>query len=109
MRATRLRELLAVSLLVIAPACGFDPPPDVGDDDGDDAPDAGIDADPGTGTAAFVFPPGDGITEGTSIHVRGTASDADGIAAVRVNGVAALSSDGFAHWQADVELEYGPN
>ena len=41
--------------------------------------------------------------------ISGTAADAGGIASVLVNGVAATSSDGFAHWTAAVPLAIGVN
>ncbi len=93
-----MRLRLIPSLLAIT-ACGqvADPTPE---------------PEPGTGTAAraaLVFPPADCVTEGNAITIRGTAVDPDGIAAVRVNGMPALSSDGFATWEARVPLVPGPN
>ncbi|MCK6448394.1 MAG: hypothetical protein L6Q99_18550 [Planctomycetes bacterium] len=53
------------------------------------------------------FPPPDTLTDSATIHVTGSASDPDGIAWVRVNGVYATSLDGFAHWSAEVPLSLG--
>jgi hypothetical protein len=92
-------------LLFVAAACGSvaDPGrPDGGDDDE-------VDAGGTLGRTDVVFPPASGLTDGTTLVVRGTAEDADGIAAVRVNGVAALTSDQFATWEATVPLAAGPN
>ena len=55
------------------------------------------------------FPPARSRTAMDSITVRGTAVDDDGIAAIRVAGVAATSDDGFASWQATVPLHDGVN
>src|SRR5262249_46238251 len=44
-----------------------------------------------------------------SIHVSGSAADISGVAAIRVNGAAATSSDGFATWTAVVPLHRGTN
>ena len=56
------------------------------------------------------FPPEKSMTEGDSIIVRGSAADASGIASVAVNGVQAISDDGFATWTAEVtSLSAGPN
>jgi hypothetical protein len=50
------------------------------------------------------------LTEDDSIIVRGTADDDDsGVTSVRVNGVNANSSDGFATWTAEVPLALGLN
>lgn len=78
-----------------------------------DAPDV-----PGAPTATIVFPPPVGLSLGESIHVRGTASpgvptrpggQVAPIRAIRVNGVAAKSDNGFADWSVDVPLELGTN
>ena len=60
-------------------------------------------------TVALTFPPPVSSTDAESITVRGTASDPSGVAEVRVNGVLASTSDGFATWQADVPLALGMN
>jgi DNA-binding beta-propeller fold protein YncE len=44
-----------------------------------------------------------------TITVRGSASDADGVLGVRVNGVLASTTDGFATWSATVPLAPGDN
>ena len=41
--------------------------------------------------------------------ILGTATDAGGVSSVLVNGVAASSSDGFAHWSAAIPLSIGVN
>ncbi len=58
---------------------------------------------------AVAFPPPCSTTENDYVVVRGTATDSDGIQAVMVNGVLALTSDGFANWQATIPLAGGPN
>ncbi len=55
-------------------------------------------------TAQILFPPPVSMTEGNTILVRGTASDAYSIKSVKVNGVTATTADGFANWQALVPL-----
>ena len=60
-------------------------------------------------TVALAFPPPVSSTDAESITVRGTASDPSGVAEVRVNGVLASTTDGFATWQADVPLALGMN
>ncbi len=55
-------------------------------------------------TAKILFPPPVSMTEGNTILVRGTASDAYSIKSVKVNGVTAATTDGFANWQASVPL-----
>jgi sugar lactone lactonase YvrE len=60
-------------------------------------------------TARVVFPSSTSYTDATQLHVRGTALDTSDIASVRVNGVAATSTDGFAHWSAVVPLSIGDN
>lgn len=64
---------------------------------------------PGIGTVARVFPPYDGLTDGATIVVRGTASSPQSVASVTVAGVAATSGDGFATWTATVPLALGAN
>jgi hypothetical protein len=60
-------------------------------------------------TARIDFPLPTALTDAPSIRVRGSASDADGVAAVRVNGVPASTADGYATWWALVPLEVGEN
>ncbi len=55
-------------------------------------------------TASIVFPPPVSLTEGTSILVRGTASDNVGVTSLSVNGIDAVTNDGFATWTVDVPL-----
>ena len=61
-------------------------------------------------TAQIMFPTPVSLTEGTSILVRGIASDnANDIETLTVNGVAATTSDSYANWQAEVPLNAGTN
>ena len=105
----------AALLAISAAACGggggggepdaAPPAPDAGDQ----PPDAMI-GDGVAPTVSVAFPPANAWTAVHRITVRGHAGDADGVAAVRVNGVDATSDDGFANWQAEIPLEvYGPN
>ncbi|MEH6448430.1 MAG: hypothetical protein V7765_07155 [Oleispira sp.] len=56
------------------------------------------------------FPPEKSMTSSNSIVVRGSSTDASGIQAVTVNGVEAISDDGFATWTATVtDLSAGFN
>ena len=64
---------------------------------------------PGDAEASIHFPPGDCVADATEIRVRGTATHPAGVAAVRVGGVDALSSDDFATWEVDVPLVAGIN
>jgi hypothetical protein len=58
--------------------------------------------------ATVVFPPASASVDGESVMVRGTAVvDAGTVAAVRVNGVAATSTDGFRTWTAAVPISPG--
>ena len=52
----------------------------------------------------IVFPPPVSYTEAVTLTVRGTASDANGVQSVRVNGIAATSADGFANWSAQIPI-----
>lgn len=55
--------------------------------------------------ATIAFPPANSVTElglGGSITVRGFAADTGGILSVTVNGIDAISADGFANWTAEV-------
>jgi hypothetical protein len=62
-----------------------------------------------TPRARIDFPLPSALTDAATMRVRGAASDPDGVAAVRVNGVSASTVDGFAHWWAVVPLELGEN
>jgi DNA-binding beta-propeller fold protein YncE len=59
--------------------------------------------------ARIDFPLPGALTDAETIRVRGSASDPDGVAAVRVNGVPASTTDGFDTWWAEVGLEIGVN
>lgn len=56
-----------------------------------------------------LFPPRHSLTDEAVLTVRGTATDATGIAAIEINGTTAVSSDGFASWQLEVPLDPGAN
>ncbi|MEO8016381.1 MAG: Ig-like domain-containing protein [Pseudomonadota bacterium] len=60
-------------------------------------------------TAQIVFPTALSYTDAAQLHVRGIASDAHTITGVSVNGVAATSTDAFAHWAALVPIAAGTN
>ena len=60
-------------------------------------------------TARVIFPTPVSYTDATQLHVRGTAQDANGITSIRINGVAAVTSDAYAHWSAVVPLSIGDN
>lgn len=57
----------------------------------------------------IVFPPPASATTATSMIVRGVATDGDGVAEVRINGVLATSDDEFATWRVEVPLVAGAN
>ena len=59
-------------------------------------------------SVTITFPPAVSLTEGTTILVRGTASDElNAVESVEVGGFPATSEDGFATWVAEVTLEPG--
>ena len=70
---------------------------------------SGSTADTQKPTANIVFPPMDALANSEQLIVRGSAQDNASVNAVRVNGVAATSSDNFATWTAAVALEPGEN
>ena len=55
----------------------------------------------------LLFPTRNFYTDATTVYVRGTAQDTHGVTAVSVNGVAAQSTDGFAHWSAVIPVPVG--
>ena len=57
----------------------------------------------------IVFPTPVSYSDGAELHVRGTAQDANGVTNLRVNGVAATTTDAFAHWAAVLPLAAGDN
>jgi hypothetical protein len=111
------------SLSLLLAACGDDGPPDQDPDaaapvDASPAPDAPIAPDAGPPDCSgecdppvveVHFPPPRSQADLEAITVRGTAVDDTGIAAIRVNGVLATTSDDFATWQAVVPLQQGAN
>jgi hypothetical protein len=93
------RGLAWIIFAVVLTACGGSGGGSGDDDDGDStAP-----------TAKILFPPAAGVTDADNITVTGTAADAGTVTVVRVNGVDATSSDGFASWRAVVPLAPGAN
>jgi len=68
----------------------------------------GVDDSPDTTppTAIINFPPPQSVTEGSSITVRGSASDTggSGLSVVRVNGLDVTTSDNFANWEVAVPV-----
>jgi sugar lactone lactonase YvrE len=60
-------------------------------------------------SASIVFPPANSMTDGNTVTVYGTASDNGTIAAVRVNGLNAQTSDGYSNWEVSVPLATGSN
>jgi hypothetical protein len=61
-------------------------------------------------TASVVFPTAKSRTSADNVIVRGTAADTESaVASVRVNGVEAVSTDGFVTWSAQVPLTPGDN
>lgn len=109
-----------VVLLAVAGGCGDDDAMDAGLDVGSDAvtdsspdttvlSDTGPDAVTPPSTAAITFPPRMSAVAADSIVVTGVSQDDDGIAAVRINGVEATSTDGFGTWEAAVSLSPGDN
>lgn len=63
--------------------------------------------DPNPTTLTVDFPPPRCEIEATEIVVRGTATDVQGVAEVRVDGLAAASGDGFRHWSVTVPIAFG--
>ena len=55
----------------------------------------------------LIFPARLFYTDAATISVRGTAQDTRGVTALSINGVAAQSSDGFAHWRAVIPVPFG--
>lgn len=59
-------------------------------------------------SVTITFPPAVSLTEGTTILVRGTASDElNAVESVEIGGFPATSEDGFVTWVAEVTLEPG--
>lgn len=85
------RTLLLAAGASLLAACGSDgPPPDT------TAP-----------SASITFPSRTSLTDGDRIRIAGTASDDGSVVEVTVNGIAAVSTDGFATWSAEVPVAYG--
>ncbi|MEO8061555.1 MAG: hypothetical protein ABI821_02280 [Pseudomonadota bacterium] len=60
-------------------------------------------------SARIVFPTNNSYTDAETIAVRGNANDTIGVLSVTVNGVPAVSIDGYLNWRADVPLAPGNN
>jgi hypothetical protein len=60
-------------------------------------------------SANIVFPLPNSYTDATTLTIRGTTVESNGIASVHVNDVAATSSDGFKTWSAIVPIHAGQN
>lgn len=60
-------------------------------------------------TSEIQFPPESGLTDATSIWVRGTVSSPASIAGLTVAGFPASSTDGWSTWSVEVPLELGDN
>jgi len=58
---------------------------------------------------SVVSPTNGFLTAPGSVLVQGVASEGNGILSVTVNGTAAVTSDGFAHWSATVPIALGTN
>ncbi|MEZ5507028.1 MAG: hypothetical protein R3F38_14110 [Gammaproteobacteria bacterium] len=103
MKQSTLKYLSMIFLASVMAACGGGGGGGGGDDDRGARNTAPV--------VRVVFPPASSVTDSDSIVVRGTARDAesDGITRLQVNGVNAVSSDGFATWQATVPLTFGVN
>ena len=65
--------------------------------------------DPRASHWSVSFPPPISYTDAALLTVRGAATDSDGVAAVKINETAAVSSDGFQTWQARVPVGPGSN
>ena len=59
----------------------------------------------------ILFPPPNATVDFDTVIVRGTAKDADDddISYVRINGIEAISEDGYATWELEVSLQQGMN
>jgi hypothetical protein len=95
---TKARGWSVLALLTLLAGCG-------GGGGGAGAPP------PAPPTARIHFPPDNSLYDEPVITVSGSASDpqGDGIAAIRVNDVAAHSDDGFATWSVSLPLTVGEN
>ena len=59
--------------------------------------------------ATILFPPEFSISKNATVTIRGTANDSTRIEEVSVNGIAATSTDNYANWVVELELEQGLN
>lgn len=65
--------------------------------------------DAGGPAVEIAFPPPASYTDAATLTVRGTGHDLAGIASISVNGTAAVSTDGFQTWRAEIPLSSGQN
>ncbi len=60
-------------------------------------------------TVSISAPEANSMASTNELIVRGTASDADGVSSIEVNGLPASSSDEFANWSVQIPLREGMN
>jgi hypothetical protein len=60
-------------------------------------------------TVRVIFPTAVSYTDASTLIVRGTAQDSQGVAGVEITGVAATSSDEFATWSVEIPVAAGTN
>lgn len=76
----------------------------IGNSAGDDS---GPSLDPARSLATVFFPPAVSYTDASSITVRGSAQDRDGVASVSVNGVPVVTKDDFSSWTVTLPVVDG--
>lgn len=59
--------------------------------------------------ANIIFPKGLAMIEREEVTIRGSASDNTGVLGIKVNGVDAVTNNGFVEWTATVPLAVGMN
>jgi DNA-binding beta-propeller fold protein YncE len=92
-RSAAIRRALLPMLVAALPACG-------GGGGGESAQASPV---------ALTFPAGTATTDAETIAIRGSVALAPPINSVKVNGIDAVSSDGFATFFAEVPLSTGPH
>lgn len=117
-RGCVLSILLWGVLSCVATGCaqllGIEDLPDLGDAGNELNFDASVPMAPDVGdnmapVVEIVFPPARSLTDAETVTLRGTASDADGVAALRVNGMAVSVVNEDGRWQVTVPLVRGEN
>ena len=101
LRISALILVMVVALVTILGKGGGDAPANGGGGGGSGGGGGGGTGDTTAPTATIKFPGTVGLTEGDSVLVTGTASDASMITRVRLAGVDATTTDGFANWRAN--------